>query len=378
MLWGDMHIAGKRWNMKRMTEQLQGAIAPYRRGIVLLGLVLSGLGVGVAWAFPAAQSLILLLFVALLGVQGLIVLGLRPSPTPTPAPDALKHPKMPVPISATLAALMQATEAINTVASQQSQGALEQTDMIVQSNDLLAKFIEMSEEIREQARTVTQMAGHTAEFSEKGQHAIQSTAHGMTEIRQQVAGIAETIVQLNQLTQRIDEIILSVSEIATQSNLLALNASIEAARAGVHGRGFAVVAEEVRSLSQQSTTSATQVRKILGEIQGAMKRTIEATQLGMEGVDSGLERTQEADQVMQHLAQNVSESFRSVKAIYTVIRQQIEDLERITISMERIERIAQDNMVNTRVIESVSANLSRLSNEMQSVVQSEGSYAADE
>lgn len=360
-----------------MIDQIQGFFAPYLRAMLVLGMVLSGIGLLIVLSAPAATGLLALVLVAVLALQGIIALSLSQRRAPAQAqpftPVAMPQGEVSVQISATLSALMQATEAINMVALQQSQGAIEQTDMIVQSNDLMAKFIEMSEEIREQARAVTQMAGHTAEFSEKGQRAIQSTAHGMTEIRQQVAGIAETIVQLNQLTQRIDEIILSVSEIATQSNLLALNASIEAARAGVHGRGFAVVAEEVRSLSQQSTTSATQVRKILGEIQGAMKKTIEATQLGMQGVDSGLERTQEADHVMQHLAQNVGESFRSVKAIYTVIRQQIEDLERITISMERIERIAQESMVNTRTIESVSTNLSRMSNELQSAVQADAS-----
>ncbi|HLV37158.1 MAG TPA: methyl-accepting chemotaxis protein, partial [Spirillospora sp.] len=181
-----------------------------------------------------------------------------------------------------------------------------------------------------------------------------------------------------ELTQRIDEIILSVSEIATQSNLLALNASIEAARAGVHGRGFAVVADEVRTLSQQSTSAAQQVRAILGEIQNAMKQSVEATQAGMQGVDNGVAMTREANTIMQSLSQSVNESFKSVKAIYDVIRQQMEDLEAIAITIERIERITQQNLASTRMVETVSAGLSHLSSELQMVVaQESGSVDQD-
>ena len=272
--------------------------------------------------------------------------------------------------------LVRAIEAINTVTLQQSGGAAEQSEAVHRTNELLDSFLALSEQIREQARSVTLMAGNTAEFSEKGRNAIQKAIQGMGDIRAQVSAIAETIIKLSQLTKRIDEIIMSVSEIATQSNLLALNASIEAARAGIHGRGFAVVADEVRSLSQQSTGAARQVRAILGEIQGAMKNAVEATQVGMQGVDSGTAVTEQVNEVMGHLSQSVSESYKSVRAIYEVIRQQMDDLEQIAISMERIERINQQSLTSTRMVETVSANLTRLSAELQTaLVEANGSNA---
>lgn len=268
-------------------------------------------------------------------------------------------------IQVTADGLTRATQAINDVTTQQSQGAADQVNIIGQANELLEHFLKSSEQIREQARSVTLMAGHTAEFSEKGQAAIAQAIDGMHEIRAQVSAIAQTIVKLGQLTRRIDEIIMSVSEIATQSNLLALNASIEAARAGAHGRGFAVVAEEVRTLSQQSTSAAQQVRAILGEIQSAMRETIDATQVGMQGVDGGVALTQEADKVMVHLAENVNESYRAVKSIFDVIRQQMEDLEQIAINMDMIDRITQQNLTSTRMVETVSSNLTNLAAELQ-------------
>jgi Methyl-accepting chemotaxis protein (MCP) signalling domain len=312
----------------------------------------------------------------ILGQPAVIFLLVTPSrheTTPAPANES-DTDQLTMHIRVTADGLARATQAINEVTIQQSSGAAEQAEAISQTNDLLDNFLSLSEQIREQARSVTLMAGHTAEFSNKGQRAIQQAIAGMNEIRTQVAAIAQTIIQLSQLTRRIDEIITSVSEIATQSNLLALNASIEAARAGAHGRGFAVVADEVRSLSQQSTSAAKQVRAILSEIQRAMKETVEATQVGTKGVDAGVTMTQEADQVMQHLSRNVSESYQSVKAIYEVIRQQMEDLEQIAISMERIERITQQNLTSTRMVETVSYNLKHLSSELQAAVGQDTPY----
>ncbi len=183
--------------------------------------------------------------------------------------------------------LARATEAINEVIQQLSSGAQEQAEATGVTTERLDTYLKLTGAIREQIRIVTQQAGDTTEFSAEGKAAITQAASGMAEIRRHMGNIAETIIKLGELTQRIDAIIVSVSEIATQSNLLALNASIEAARAGVHGRGFAVVADEVRSLSQQSTSAAAQVRALLSEIQAAVRQTVEATEAGIQGVDSG-------------------------------------------------------------------------------------------
>ena len=351
-----------------------------------LAAVLGSFAVRWWMLYPELTGEFLVLGLGLLvGGQIAAITLLRPtvSAAPMMMPEMLFKPAsdmshIVMQIRVTSDGLARATDAINQVVLQLATGASEQVTAIGLTHERLDTFLKLSEEIREQARSVTLMAGHTAEFSSKGQSSIEQAIAGIEAVRVQVTHITETIVRLGEMTQRIDEIILSVSEIATQSNLLALNASIEAARAGVHGRGFAVVADEVRTLSQQSTSAAQQVRAILGEIQNAMKQSVEATQAGMQGVDSGVTMTREANTIMQSLSQSVNESFKSVKAIYDVIRQQMEDLEAIAITIERIERITQQNLASTRMVETVSAGLSHLSSELQVAVgQDSGSVNQD-
>jgi methyl-accepting chemotaxis protein len=268
----------------------------------------------------------------------------------------------------TVDGLVRATQAINEVTGSQSYSAEEQANMISATNAMLDKFLEMSESVSDQARTITQSAQQAAIISETGQQALSQSLRRMDDIRAQVRAIGDTIVTLAKLTRRIDEIISSVSEIATQSNLLALNASIEAARAGTHGRGFSIVAEEVRSLAQQSTQSAGQVREILNEIQSAMKETVRATQTGLENVDSGVQQTREANEVIITLGENVRQSRDAVANIYSVIRTQAQGMEEIAIKMDRIQRINHETLASTRTVETVSSNLTRLANDLQTAV----------
>jgi methyl-accepting chemotaxis protein len=271
-------------------------------------------------------------------------------------------------IHVTADGLVRAAQAIAAVTQEQAQGTQEQAEVLRMTNAMMDEFLSMATRINDQARLVTQTANHSADISHTGQVAIQQAIQGMTDLRRQVTAIAETITRLAGFTRRIDQIVSSVGEIATQSTLLALNASIEAARAGTQGRGFAVVADEVRALASQSTDASKQIRVILGEIQAAVQETINATQAGLQGVDTGLTLTQQADQVMVQLNETVLSSNRAVKMIYDVIRQQIEGLEGISINIERVDRITQQTVASTRLVDTVSSNLNRLAEDLHAVV----------
>jgi methyl-accepting chemotaxis protein len=285
-----------------------------------------------------------------------------------PANGAVAEDALSTKLNVTVDGLVRATFAMNSVTQQQSTSAEEQASVIKLANHKLDDFLNLAERISLKARSVTQTAEQAAETSRSGEDAIREAIQSMADIRQQVQAIGGTIAKLALLTRRIDEIITSVSEIATQSNLLALNASIEAARAGVHGRGFAVVADEVRSLAQQSTQAATQVRSILIEIQKAMKDTVQATQLGVQNAEDGVERTREAQEVMQQLSSSVQSARDAMREVSQVIQHQANGMEEIAISIERVERLIGQSLASTRTVETVSANLTRLAQDLQTAV----------
>jgi methyl-accepting chemotaxis protein len=253
--------------------------------------------------------------------------------------------------------------------ARQTGATTEQNTLIEQTTQHFTAFVDLSESVQGQARSLTTTARQAAESSASGTTAMQEAITSMDSIREKVTAIADTIRALSQLTQRIDVIIGSVSEIATQSNLLALNASIEAARAGIHGRGFAVVAEEVRSLSHQSTQAAHQVRGILEEVQNAMKQAIRVTDEGLQQVDVSMSVAGQANHVMNQLGENVSSAHQAVNKIYDIIREQVEGLDGITLSVDRMQRVVHNNQENSHTLEGHTAELTRLLQHLQTVVE---------
>jgi methyl-accepting chemotaxis protein len=341
-------------------------------GVGGLALTLGGLALAMIAPYQPGvmdAALVVCILLAALAQGGALFLRQTAKPaSPRVQPFSFETEHMIGQLNTTADSLAEAARSMHDVTAQQSAGAREQADVITRTNSLLTDFIDLSERVQEQARALTTAAKQATETSASGGEAIHQAIEGMNQIRAQVSAIAGTILALAQYTQRIDDIIASVSEIATQSNLLALNASIEAARAGVHGRGFAVVADEVRSLSAGSTQAARQVRAILGEIQSAMKEAVRATEAGLEGVDAGVAMTQQADAVMTQLAANINDSYKAVNRIYEIIRQQVDGLEEIAIGVERIDRITQKNLTSTRAVEAVADELTRLATDLQITV----------
>lgn len=327
------------------------------RLIVAISIIGGGFLAGAAMVFPGTP---LLLLAILWLVAGHVTIALVISDT---EPEKRPHQTVEIPSVAVAPTGKDATdwvqpvETVYSTVEQQNKGTAEQIEVIERTDHLLQEFIQLSERMSEQTRSVMQMSNQTASASQGGRIAVQEAISGMDQIRVQVSAIAETIMTLARLTQRIEKIITSVSEVATQSNLLALNASIEAARAGAQGRGFAAVADEVRSLAGQSTQAASEVRTLLFEVQNAVAETIEATQAGIAGVETGVAMTREAGVAIQQLVTDVESSQEASASIYRTIRQQLDNVEEIAINMKRIDRIARRTLADTETIQSVSSRL---------------------
>ncbi len=152
-----------------------------------------------------------------------------------------------------------------------------------------------------QAQGVTENAQQTVAITQSGEQAVKAAVDGMQRVRDQIESIADEVLQLGERTRAIEDIIATVTEWAEQSNLLAVNAAIEAARAGDQGKGFGIVAQEVRHLATQSKQATAQIRTILKEIQQAARTAVLVTREGTQAITAGVTQAIEATQSI-HIA----------------------------------------------------------------------------
>ena len=160
------------------------------------------------------------------------------------------------------------------------------------------------------------------EIARRGDEVVSKTIAGMNAIRDAVTAGAASVSSLGGKSDEIGEIIGVISEIADQTNLLALNAAIEAARAGEHGRGFAVVADEVRKLAERTQQATEQVSKSIREIQTETKTAVERMQVGTKQVESGVLLAGSASESLRQIVQSVEGSAGMIRTIAAAIEQQ--------------------------------------------------------
>ncbi len=252
--------------------------------------------------------------------------------------------------------------------TQQASGASEQSAAISQTTTTVEEVKTISEQASQRALEVANASRRTVEVARTGQKAVQDTIESMSQIKERVEGISENLLALSDQTQQIGEIIATVNEIASQSNMLALNASVEAARAGEHGKGFAVVAMEVRSLAEQSRQATAQVKAILSEIQRATNTTVMATEEGTKGVDHGVQLAAQAREAIEQLGAVINESAQIATQVVAGGQQQLTGIEQIAQAMQNINQVTMQSLASTRQAEKSAQNLNDMSRTMTGTV----------
>jgi methyl-accepting chemotaxis protein len=235
--------------------------------------------------------------------------------------------------------------------TQQAAGASEQSAAISQTTVTVDEVKTISEQAIDRAQEVVDASQRTVDVSHTGQQAVRDTIATMGHIEERVESIAENILALSEQTQQIGEIIATVGDIATQSNMLALNASVEAARAGEHGKGFAVVAAEVRNLAEQSRQATTQVREILLDIQNGINATVMATEEGIKVVDRGVQLAAGTATAIEQLAGVIDESAQAAMQMVAGGQQQASGVEQIALAMQNINQATQQSLTSARQVE---------------------------
>jgi methyl-accepting chemotaxis protein len=207
---------------------------------------------------------------------------------------------------------------------------------------------------------VSASAERTRQIAQGGRQAVEEALSGMQQIREQMQAVAESIMRLGEQSQAIGEIVASVGDLAEQSNLLGVNASIEAVKAGETGKGFSVVAQEVKALAEQSKQATTQVRGILGEIQKAMTKAVLLAEQGSKTVEIGYQRAQASGEAIRSLSSNIDESSEMALQIAATSQQQMVGMDQVASAMESIRLASQDNVGGTQQVDLAARNLHQL------------------
>jgi methyl-accepting chemotaxis protein len=203
----------------------------------------------------------------------------------------------------------------------------------------------------EKAAEVAENSQHLATLANAGRSTVEETISGFDRIAGQMNVMAETINRLGEQTQAVGDIITTVNDLAEQSNLLSVNASIEAAKAGDYGKGFTVVAQEVKSLAEQSKHAVSQVRTILSEIQKASSIAIEAAEQGRHTVEAGRQQSLESGDSVQAITDTAGEAAQSAVQISASSRQQLAGMEQISQAIESINQAGLQSAAGTRQVE---------------------------
>ena len=253
--------------------------------------------------------------------------------------------------------------------TQVASGTAETATAISETTTTIEEVRQAAQLSSEKAKNVSDKAQHVAQVSQGGQKSVEETAVGMGQIREQMESIAQTIMRLSEQSQSIGGIIASVTNLADQSNLLSVNAAIEASRAGEQGKGFIVVAQEIKVLAEQSKQATEQVRGILSDIQKATSAAVIATEQGSKLVDLGVKQAAQAGEAIRVLTESSSEAAKSSTQIVASSQQQVVGMDQINIAMQNINQAGEQTATGMKQVELAAQNLHGLGEKLKGLVE---------
>jgi len=272
------------------------------------------------------------------------------------------------PIHSGIQRLASSASEILAATTQQASGAQEAAAAIQETATTVQEVKQTAQLSSRKALAVAELVSRTSETSKDGRRAVEQTVAGARDSKERMEAIARRVLEMSEQGQRIAEITATVTDVAEQSNLLAVNAAIEAAKAGEAGRGFAVVASEVKALAEQSKQATAQVRQILGEVQRATQAAVLATEQGVKASDAGDALARRTGEAIEVLNESLSEAAQSAQQIQVTAQEQVAGVDQVSLAMDNIKQVSTQNIAATRQMERAARDLNALAQRFRTLV----------
>ena len=262
----------------------------------------------------------------------------------------------------------QNADALSVTAAQVAQSSRQQTVRAAEAASSVEQLNTSFKAIAETSEEIVSAANNARELSKQGNKVVASAVQGIEKVARTVSESAISIADLGQRSSQIGKILSVIKDIADQTNLLALNAAIEAARAGEQGRGFAVVADEVRKLAERTTAATAEISTMIGAIQSDTGQAVDSMRQGSNEVREGVELANQAGKALQDITRSVEQVVEMIGHIANATRDQSTASDSLTTTVEEIARMAQENSRAIELAATTSQEMVNHSKGLQNVI----------
>lgn len=248
----------------------------------------------------------------------------------------------------TIAMLTETSSELAATTTQQEQTASHQAIAVAETTTTMGQLDAASQQSAQQAKQSSDRASRVLAQAELGMKTVDRTLTGMEQLQEKVLAIASAAEQLQRHTAQIGGVTALVSDLANQTNILALNAGIEAVQAGEQGAGFVIIATEIRQLANQSRASSAQINALVDDVQTAIHSVVNASAQGVETVQTGIQIAQATADAFSTIRQDIENVAIHNQQIYLTAQEQASSIRQVVSAMSNLDVVAHDTASSIR------------------------------